>query len=475
MSLSKYELLVGSSASDLQAKVRTRQATGSVVVYGMFYRGTSYCQAVGTGTLDIGTVTDYRIVSSPNIETFSSLVSGMLAEAQPVGTPVVYNSSLFQVMGKIQPFNMSGQNGANGKTPEIQVANGNIQWKYTTDMTWQNLISLSNLQGASADMRVSNSAIQWKRSSDTEWTTLIGLADLAGPAGPTGPQGVAGNTGPAGPQGPKGETGPTGDTGPAGAQGLPGPTGPQGNPGNTGPSGPVGATGAIGPAGPQGPQGNMGAQGGIGPQGDVGPKGQTGSTGPAGPKGNTGEVGPKGDTGATGSTGPTGPKGDVGIAGPTGAKGDTGPAGPANTLSIGNVSTGTTAAATVSGTSPAQLLNLTLPRGDTGATGPKGDMGTVGPQGAAGTNSVVESLSGTVVTPGTPVALTFTKTYSAPPVVIPIPQWNGTQMITGGAGSITRTGCSFTAMQSRGTLLLTSGPFENAAAGVTFRVLVIGN
>ncbi|CAA9993651.1 unnamed protein product, partial [Nesidiocoris tenuis] len=94
---------------------------------------------------------------------------------------------------------MSGQNGANGKTPEIQVANGNIQWKYTTDMAWQNLISLGNLQGASADMRVSNSAIQWKRYSDTEWTTLIGLADLAGPPGATGPQGVTGNTGPAAP------------------------------------------------------------------------------------------------------------------------------------------------------------------------------------------------------------------------------------------------------------------------------------
>lgn len=481
MSLSKYELLVGSSASDLQAKVRTRQATGSVVVYGMFYRGTSYCQAVGTGTLDIGTVTDYRIVSSPNIETFSSLVSGMLAEAQPVGTPVVYNSSLFQVMGKIQPFNMSGQNGANGKTPEIQVANGNIQWKYTTDMTWQNLISLSNLQGASADMRVSNSAIQWKRSSDTEWTTLIGLADLAGPVGPAGPQGVAGAAGARGLQGDTGPAGPSGDTGPAGPQGLPGPMGPQGNPGNTGPAGPIGAIGAIGPAGPQGPQGNMGAQGGIGPQGDTGPqgpKGETGSTGPAGPKGATGDTGPTGPKGDIGIAGPTGAKGDTGPTGPTGStgpKGDTGPAGLANTLSIGNVSTGATAAATLSGTSPAQSLNLTLPRGDTGATGPKGDTGAVGPQGAAGTNSVVETLSGTVVTAGTPVALTFTRTYSAPPVVIPIPQWNGTQMITGGASNITRTGCSFTAMQSRGTLLLNSGPFENAVAGVTFRVLVIGN
>lgn len=409
MSLSKYELLVGSSASDLQAKVRTRQATGSVVVYGMFYRGTSYCQAVGTGTLDIGTVTDYRIVSSPNIETFSSLVSGMLAEVQPVGTPVVYNSSLFQVMGKIQPFNMSGQNGANGKTPEIQVANGNIQWKYTTDMTWQNLISLSNLQGASADMRVSNSAIQWKRSSDTEWTTLIGLADLAGPAGPAGQQGVTGNTGPAGPQGPKGDTGPTGLTGAKGA---------------TGDTGPVGATG------PSGPKGDTGAAGPTGPKGDAGPQGEQGPQGVVGVKGDTGATGPKGDTGATGS------------------------AGPANSLSVGTVASGTIAAASITGTAPTQTLNLTLPRG---------------------TNSVTEVVTGTVVTAGTAVALTFTKTYSAPPIVIPIPQWIGTQMVTGGASSVTATGCNFLAMQSRATLLLSAGPFENAAAGVTFKVLVIGN
>lgn len=445
MALSKYELLVGASAADLQSKVRAKQASGSVIIYGMFYRGTSYCQAVGTGTLDVGTLTDYRIVSSPNIDTFSNLVTGMLGEVQPVGTPVVYNSALFQVMGKIQPFNTSGQNGANGKTPQIQVADGYIQWKYTTDTVWQNLIALSNLQGASADMRVSNSAIQWKRSTDTEWTTLIGMDSLMGPAGPQGPQGPTGSTGPQGPQGPKGATGDIGPAGETGPQGLPGPTGPQGNPGNTGPQGPTGATGAIGPAGPQGPQGNMGAQGIQGPQGEIGPagpKGETGSTGPVGPKGATGDTGPQGVKGATGDTGPAGPTGA------TGSKGDTGAAGP------------------------------TGPKGDAGPTGPqgiKGDTGATGPQGPAGTNSVVETLTGAVVTAGTAVALTFTKTYSAPPVVIPVPQWNGTQMITGGASNITRTGCNFTAMQSRGTLLLTSGPFENASAGVTFRVLVIGN
>lgn len=97
------------------------------------------------------------------------------------------------------------------------------------------------------------------------------------------------------------------------------------------------------------------------------------------------------------------------------------------------------------------------------------------PRGNAGTNSVTETITGTVVTAGTAVPLTFTKTYTAPPTVIPIPNWNGTQLITGAAAAVTATGCTFLAMQSRGTLLLTSGPFENAAAGQTFRVLVIGN
>lgn len=279
MSLTKYELLVGASSSDLQSRVRAKQATGSVIVYGMFQRGTSYCQAVGTGTLDVGSLTDYRIVSSPNIDTFSSLVTNMLTEVQPVGTPVVYNSALFQVMGKVQPFNMTGQNGADGKTPQIQVAGGYIQWKYTTDTVWQNLIALSNLQGASADMRVSNSAIQWKRSTDSQWTTLVGFDQLAGPVGPQGPQGAAGATGAQGPQGPKGETGSTGETGPAGPQGLPGPMGSQGNPGNTGPQGPVGPNGAVGAVGPAGPQGNMGPQGVQGETGPSGPQGLTGKDG----------------------------------------------------------------------------------------------------------------------------------------------------------------------------------------------------
>lgn len=448
MALTKYELLVGANAADLQARVRAKQAAGSVTVYGMFQRGGNYCQGVGTGTLDVGTLTQYQIISSPNIDTFSAMVSNMLPGVQPVGTPVVYNSALFQVMGKIQAFNMTGQNGTDGKTPELRVADGNVQWKYVTDVDWQNLISLASMTGASPQIRVSNNAIQWKQSTDTTWTTLLGLDALAGPAGPVGPQGIAGPAGPrgetgpggnAGPQGPQGEPGPRGDTGLTGASGAMGPrgltgdTGPQGLPGATGPQGPQGPTGAQGGKGPtgdtgeRGPQGLHGDTGAAGPQGIAGPQGVKGDVGPQGPKGITG------DTGAAGPAGATGPKGDTGATGPQGLKGDAGPTGPA---------------------------------------GAKGDTGS---QGAAGTNSIVETLSGTVVTAGTAVPLTFTKTYSAPPVVIPIPQWNGVQMITGGAANITRTGCNFLAMQSRGTLLLTSGPFENAAAGVVFRVLVIGN
>jgi hypothetical protein len=56
-------------------------------------------------------------------------------------------------------------------------------------------------------------------------------------------------------------------------------------------------------------------------------------------------------------------------------------------LSVGTVTSGATASATITGTSPSQVLNLVLPKGDkgdkgdTGQQGPKGDTGDTGPQG----------------------------------------------------------------------------------------------
>lgn len=71
-------------------------------------------------------------------------------------------------------------------------------------------------------------------------------------------------------------------------------------------------------------------------------------------KGNTGDPGKKGDTGNTGSVGPS------------------------NVLTIGSVTKGDNANATITGTSPNQVLNLVLPKGDPGK---KGDIGRDGPPG----------------------------------------------------------------------------------------------
>jgi hypothetical protein len=54
------------------------------------------------------------------------------------------------------------------------------------------------------------------------------------------------------------------------------------------------------------------------------------------------------------------PRGDQGIQGIQGLTGNTGAVGPANTLAIGTVTSGPTAAASITGTAPNQTLNLTL-------------------------------------------------------------------------------------------------------------------
>ena len=79
--------------------------------------------------------------------------------------------------------------------------------------------------------------------------------------------------------------------------------------------------------------------------------------------------GSKGDTGATGATGATGPQGEQGVKGETGATGATGPQGPANVLTIGSVTSGEVASATITGESPNQVLNLVLQQGEKGDSG----------------------------------------------------------------------------------------------------------
>lgn len=65
---------------------------------------------------------------------------------------------------------------------------------------------------------------------------------------------------------------------------------------------------------------------------------------------------------------------DGDFVGPTGPKGDDGQS---PTITIGTVTKGDTAAATLTGTYPNYVLNLTLPKGDTGATGADGQSPTL--------------------------------------------------------------------------------------------------
>jgi hypothetical protein len=67
-----------------------------------------------------------------------------------------------------------------------------------------------------------------------------------------------------------------------------------------------------------------------------------------------------------GENGAPGPQGEQGIQGETGA---TGAPGPANTLSIGTVTDGEQASASITGNAPSQTLNLVLPKGEKGDTG----------------------------------------------------------------------------------------------------------
>lgn len=72
---------------------------------------------------------------------------------------------------------------------------------------------------------------------------------------------------------------------------------------------------------------------------------------------------------------------------PQGSKGDTGATGatgPANVLTIGSVTSGKVANATITGEAPNQVLNLVLEKGEQGEPGEKGATGGIGPQGEQG-------------------------------------------------------------------------------------------
>lgn len=121
--------------------------------------------------------------------------------------------------------------GADAREIELQKSVTAIQWRYTGDETWNDLVALAEITGAQGEQ---------------------GIPGPKGEPGATGAQGIQGIQGPAGPAGPQGEQGVKGEQG---IQGLQGPTGPQGEPGIQGEKGETGAQGEQGPAGEPGKDG----------------------------------------------------------------------------------------------------------------------------------------------------------------------------------------------------------------------------
>jgi hypothetical protein len=192
--------------------------------------------------------------------------------------------------------------------------------------------------------------------------------------------------------------------------------------------------------------------------------GQAGPTGPAG-VGSTGPTsttpGPTGATGPTGfgATGPastvTGPTGSVGATGPTGF-GATGPTGPTTSITIGQVSSGSTPSASLTGPAGAQVLSLVLARGSTGPSGTPGvtgpiaglAIGNVADGGSAGASVYPDGVGGYLLD-----------------ITLPRGPTGAASNVTGPTGSIGATGPSVTG--PAGAASTVTGPTGPAGVGST--------
>lgn len=139
-----------------------------------------------------------------------------------------------------------------------------------------------------------------------------------------------------------------------------------------------------------------------------------------------------------------GPQGPAGPQGVQGSKGDVGPAGAQG------------------------------PKGDTGATGAQGVAGPAGATGAtgpAGTPRRVERYTANTGAGGI-ASFTFPACPAVPDVQV-IPGWSGEQYVGGGVTAQTLSTATVQGMVSRGTLLLTTGPFTAAGSGVPITIRII--
>jgi hypothetical protein len=79
--------------------------------------------------------------------------------------------------------------GEDGREVELQVTATYIQWRYTGEVDWTNLMALSELEGGDGtngrevEIQTTATHIQWRLVGDPDWVNLIALASLKGDPG----------------------------------------------------------------------------------------------------------------------------------------------------------------------------------------------------------------------------------------------------------------------------------------------------
>lgn len=139
---------------------------------------------------------------------------GKQVELQELSGYVQWRYSGETTWRNLMPLSMiTGSDGSDGRTVDLQEAGGWIQWRHQGDAQWQNLVSLDEMRGAdgqdgsdgtdgsdgqpgaSVDLRNSGGFVQWKRTDSSAWASIISLDDLRGNDGEDGANGTNGSDG----------------------------------------------------------------------------------------------------------------------------------------------------------------------------------------------------------------------------------------------------------------------------------------
>lgn len=70
--------------------------------------------------------------------------------------------------------------GVNGREVELTATDDTIDWRYKGETTWRELLPLSEISGPGVQINIADGYIQWKRDDDSVWSRLISLEDLHG-------------------------------------------------------------------------------------------------------------------------------------------------------------------------------------------------------------------------------------------------------------------------------------------------------